>query len=665
MFGRDHREVQMKSAQSTFSRRKFFRAAGGAAALGPGLTAPASSQSQRPAGEAAASELKKLSENLYYLEDTCNVYLIRNRDRAVLIDFGSGQILDHLAPIGVTRVDWILHTHHHRDQCQGDQLAAARKIPIAVPAHEHHLFADVENFWRNRRVFHEGYETRNDYFSLTASIPVAARLHDYERFECGGLSFFVLPTPGHTLGSVTLLIEVDGRKAAFCGDLLHSPGKILTLYDLQYHYGNYEGLDFSVFSLDAILEEKPELLCPSHGQPLTDPAPAIRETMKQLAEYHRFITGQAPTIENLPYAVSPHLIASNRTSSTFYAILSESGKAMFIDYGFPSVPFSEHLVKVTAVNDRSRFVEHNIKALKSRFGLKSIDVAMPTHMNDDHYSGFHYLKRHHGTKIWCYESMVEVFENPGGDRLGCIVPEPLKVDRAFRHEETFQWEEYEFLITHNPGHAEHQMALFVTIDGQRVGFTGDAYSFSPDRPTPDGSMHIRPVFLNRFESDSYQKSIRNLIKHRPDILAPGHGRPFPLTDQMIEATKTVIDKHAEFYRKLIADPDCDFGLDATWVRLYPYQMFLRAGEPAAAEIRVRNYRARTMKIEVALVLPGGWSAEPGVLNFEAPPQGRVSRPFRLTPARDVNSGARLAIAVDVKAGGKHLGQIAEAIVNIA
>jgi len=261
--------------------------------------------------------------------------------------------------------------------------------------------------------------------------------------------------------------------------------------------------------------------------------------------------------------------------------------------------------------------------------------------------------------------MVDVFEKPNGDRLGCIVPEPLKVDRAFRHEESFRWEEYDFLMTHNPGHAEHQMALFVTIDGKRVGFTGDAYSYSQERPTADGSMQIRPVFLNYFESDSYQKSIRNLIKHRPDVIAPGHGFPFTLTDQMISATQAVIDRHASFYRELIADPDCDFGLDAQWVRIYPYQIFLKAGESTAAEIRVRNHRARPMRIEVVLVLPEGWRAEPAKLSLEAPAKGRASSQFRLIPGRrDPKASPRLAIAADVLAEGKHLGQIAEAIVNI-
>lgn len=648
----------MHDERIPLSRRELMETAG-AAALGRWQAAGAG---EAPSGP---PRIDKLSDNLFRVEDTCNVYVIREGRRAALIDFGAGKVLDLLPKLGVARIDWILHTHHHRDQCQGDPLAAKRGIPIAVPEYEHHLFTDVENFWRNRRVFHEGYETRNDYFSLTASIPVAAKLRDYEHFAWGGRRFFVLPTPGHTLGSVTLLTEVDGRRVAFTGDLLHGPGKVLTLYDMQLHYGNYEGADFSVFSLGRLLREQPDLVCPSHGDPLWQPEGALRETQQRLAEFYRFATGLTPTIEHQPFAFSPHLVVSTRTSSTFYAIVSDSGKALLVDYGFPSAHFSEHLVKVTAVNDRSRFLEHNLEALHSRFRVQSIDVAIPTHANDDHYCGFPYLIRRYGTKIWCLESMVEVFENPWSHRLGCILPEPIRIDRAFRDGETFRWEEYEFTITHNPGHAEHQLALFVTIDGKRIGFTGDAYSHSPDFPTPDGSMRIRPVFLNHFESDSYQKSIRTLRRHRPEILAPGHGRPFPLTEPMLEATQRLIDRHARFYRELIADPDCDFGLDATWVKIVPYQMVIRPGEAAAAEVRVRNYRARPVRLQVSFALPPGWRAEPQTVRLEAPPKGNAAARFRLLTSRRLpGSSPRFAIAADVIADGKHLGQIAEAVVNL-
>jgi glyoxylase-like metal-dependent hydrolase (beta-lactamase superfamily II) len=167
----------VKLPENRLSRRSFVAGSGIATSVA------------RAGSANAGPEPEKLSENLYRLEDTCNVYLIRNGTGGVLIDFGSGRILHHLAALGVTHIDGILHTHHHRDQCQGDHFAVARGIPIAVPAYEEHLFTDVENFWRNRRVYHEGYETRNDYFTLAASIPVAARIPDYETFPFGGRPF--------------------------------------------------------------------------------------------------------------------------------------------------------------------------------------------------------------------------------------------------------------------------------------------------------------------------------------------------------------------------------------------------------------------------------------------------------------------------------------------
>jgi glyoxylase-like metal-dependent hydrolase (beta-lactamase superfamily II) len=197
------------------SRRDFFRRAAAvplaaqAAAQQPQTTTP-------PQHFAPSAKPQKLSDNLFLFEDTCNVFVVRDGSRAVLIDFGSGKVLDHLRDMGVSQVDWILHTHHHRDQCQGDLRAAAQRIPIAVPAHERHLFADAENFWRNRRVFHL-YYMRNDFNTITHNIPVSRLLTDYSTFRWRKHDFFIFPTPGHTLGSITILATVDGRKLGFHG----------------------------------------------------------------------------------------------------------------------------------------------------------------------------------------------------------------------------------------------------------------------------------------------------------------------------------------------------------------------------------------------------------------------------------------------------------------
>ncbi|MFB3828422.1 MAG: MBL fold metallo-hydrolase [Bryobacteraceae bacterium] len=644
-------------ARST--RRNFLASAGVAATPAP--AAQKASDGYRRTPFAPAGAPVKLSENLFVFEDTCKVYIVRDGARCVLIDFGSGKVLDHLRDLGVTRVDWVLHTHHHRDQCQGDFRAVELGIPIAVPAHERHLFADAENFWRNRRIFHL-YYVRNDFNTLTRNVPVARALADYSTFRWNDKTgFYVLPTPGHTLGAITIIAAVDGRKTAFTGDLIHSPGKIHTLYDTQVNYGGSEGIDLGIYSLARLAEQKPEMLCPSHGEVMRDAAAAIPQTITRLTDYYRFQTGNEPSDSFRGVAVSPHLIAHHLTTSSFYCIVSDSGKAMFIDYGSASGVHFGNFERATAATGRIRFVEHNIDNLKRNFGVKAIDVVMPSHMHDDHNNGFPHLVRHHGTRVWCLDNMVDVFQNPRGYNLGCILGEPFTVSRAFRHGERFKWEEFDFEITHSPGHTEYQMALFATIDGNRVAFTGDAF-FPGGR---EGAMRHNLIFRNHVENDSHLKSIRNLIEREPTLIAPGHGRPFAVNRATMEATERRFREQRQLFFDVLPEGESNFGMDPSWVSIYPYQMLLAPGENQKGEIRVTNYRPSPMKLEIALVAPSEWRIEPDLLKFEAPPNGAAARAFTIALPRGWSAPApRFAIAADVMSDGKYLGQITEAVVEI-
>jgi glyoxylase-like metal-dependent hydrolase (beta-lactamase superfamily II) len=609
--------------------------------------------------------LTQISPNLYLLRDTCNVYVLKNSDRALLIDFGSGHILSLLGQIGVTKVEGILHTHHHRDQCQGDGQAVAQRIPLYVPAHERHFFEDAESFWHSRRVF-ENYYVRNDFFTLTRNLPLTGVLHDYEKFRWGPYEFLILPTPGHTVGAISLLGDVDGKKVAFSGDLIHSPGKVVNLYELQYQYGSFEGVDLAISSLTSVAEHGPDLVCPSHGEPFAGVEKGIADLLEGLKGwYHLEWTragGGPPTVENKLLPVSPHLVCADQTCSTFYAVISDSGKALFVDYGSASLGFFGSLQNATATVDRIRFLEHSIPELKARYGLKSIDVIMPSHMHDDHLNGFPHLVRHYGAKVWCFENMVDVLQNPRGYNLGCILGEPFKVDRAIRQGETFKWEEFEFTVVHSPGHTEYQMAMFVTVDSTKVAFTGDAVF-----PTADPHSRLRHnlIFRNWVENDSHLKSLRAIFDHEPALIAPGHGKPYKTTAEDVQNLKLLLEKQQQYFFTLIADPNCDFGLNPSWVRLYPYQIIAKAGSSVKVELRVRNYRATPMHLQAALVLPAGWKATPPTLALEASPRSDSQGSFTVTiPQAWDRAKPRVGIAADIVANDQYLGQIAEGVVEV-
>jgi hypothetical protein len=126
--------------KSGVNRRDFLRNAGAgfmAAELASAFPGQQKRLSTPPSVEfTPEGGLTQISPNLYVLPDTCNVYVLKNGDHAILIDFGSGHVLNLLTQIGVSKVEAILHTHHHRDQCQGDARAVAERIPIIAPQHE-------------------------------------------------------------------------------------------------------------------------------------------------------------------------------------------------------------------------------------------------------------------------------------------------------------------------------------------------------------------------------------------------------------------------------------------------------------------------------------------------------------------------------------------------
>jgi glyoxylase-like metal-dependent hydrolase (beta-lactamase superfamily II) len=76
------------------------------------------------------ARLQQLIPDLWRIDDTCAVYLIKDGDRAIAIDFGSGRWLDQLPALGIKHLDHVLITHLHADQCSG--LLGRKNSPFAL-----------------------------------------------------------------------------------------------------------------------------------------------------------------------------------------------------------------------------------------------------------------------------------------------------------------------------------------------------------------------------------------------------------------------------------------------------------------------------------------------------------------------------------------------------
>ena len=601
---------------------------------------------------------EKISDNLYLFRDTCNVYIVKEGNKALLVDFGSGRVLDHLADIGIGQVDWILHTHHHRDQCQGAALANQRNIPIAVPSHERPYFEEVEVFWGSRQIYNI-YDVRQSFFTLAQSVRTAAVLQDYETFQWGSYSFFVQPTPGHTLGHIALIADIDEAKVAFSGDLTSAPGKTQTLYDLQYSYGAGDGSDYMVYSLAKLRQRACDLLCPSHGEPFGDTSAALQELENKFRAYlkHRWQL-DTPTHDIAPRAILPHLLQIPGCSNT-WIVVSDSGKALFVDYGSQSRTFMHSFEVYFEAGNRLRMQEHNLDLLRDQFGVKDIDLALPSHYHDDHVNGLPYLQKHHNTRIWCYKNMTDILEHPHGYKLGCTYPEPVQVERSLEQGEIFKWEEYEFQVFHTPGHADYHMAMFGQIDGKRVAFSGDEIG---QRGQGYASNNI---WRNHVHANSHEITGKLYLEHQPEIACPGHNGPFELNAAEWQGFYDWCLKEQEHWRALAAPENIEQAIYPDYVFLYPYQPPAAPGGEVRMQVWYENIFEQDSTLEYRLVLPDGWTADPDAGTITAAPGEKKIQNFTLRiSASQPTTYRRQAFTLDATIDGKHMGQLAEAVVDL-
>ncbi|HET7645015.1 MAG TPA: MBL fold metallo-hydrolase, partial [Candidatus Limnocylindria bacterium] len=224
--------------------------------------------------------LTEISPHLHRARDTCNVYLLRHGADAILIDFGAGAVLG-VIPEGQPAPCAVVVTHHHRDQVQGLARAAAAGMQIWVPPVERELIETVDEHWQARPIANT-YDVRQDRFSLLEPVPVTGSVPEYRDLQLGSVRVRPVPTPGHTIGSVSYLAEVDGQRVAFVGDLLYAPGKVWSLAATMWSYGEHGGAAATILSLLALKRERLDVLLPSHGEPIRDVDAAIDRTVDEL-----------------------------------------------------------------------------------------------------------------------------------------------------------------------------------------------------------------------------------------------------------------------------------------------------------------------------------------------------------------------------------------------
>lgn len=607
-----------------------------------------------------------IGNEVFLFRDTCNVYVLRSGRQAVLIDFGSGDVLDRLSDFGVDEVTDVLITHHHRDQVQGLARAAEAGIRIWVPPVERELISEVDEHWRTRR-FANDYDVRQDRFSLLRQVPVTGIVAEYRTRRYGPVEVYALPTPGHTVGSVSYLVEHGGQRVAFVGDLVHGEGRLWSLAATQWAYSGFhehagrEGVAATVLSCMQLLDHRPERLLPSHGEPVTDPPRAVarlRSRLQELLDMNRRAPWEPERMLHRPWKeVTQHLLRNTTSMANSYALLSDHGTALLLDFGY------DLTTGLAGGQDRSsrRPLLASIEALRRDHGIDRVEVALPTHYHDDHVAGFNLLREVHGTQVWSPAHMAPVLHSPERWDLPCLWYDPIPVDQELPLNRPVRWREYEIGVHDLPGHTLYAAAFSFTADGRRVIATGD-------QQTTEWEPGLRPELLNyqyrnRFRIDDFTRSAELYRALCPELMISGHWPPYEVTQAYLDMLLAKGEQLARLHRELLPH-EVDFGAEGFGARIFPYRGVAACGGKMRLEIEVRNPFPGAETAEVRLVVPPGWQAEPAVERLGLAGHAEGVAEFLVRVPDGEPPAERLRIAADLTVGRTRFGQQAEALVSV-
>ena len=589
--------------------------------------------------------LQRLSDHLFVYEDACNVYIVKHGSYALLVDFGTGDVLKRLGEIGVEKVERVLVTHHHRDQVQGLADLKDYAFPVTVPREEARFFENVEAFWKDAKIY-INYDLRSHWNTLRHSVKIGEKVGGGDTITWNGIEFRVLDTPGGTDHSVSYSAAIDGRRVVFTGDLIAGTGKVNNWYDLHWaYYGFTQGIDASDRSFQRVRAARPEWLLPSHGSPVENPEAAMRENSRIYAVLRdMLVPNSAGRSSGGMRRILPHLVhvggPPNQGTGylTSYAILSDTGKALIYDYGYVDL---EHIQK-----------------LKKELGVKHVTVTF-SHYHDDHLIRVHELLRDGDLEIWVFENMVDILENPTRYRLPCLIPFPIKADRVVHDGERVAWEGYTLEFFHMPGQTEFHQGLSTVIDGKKVMFTGDnTWKKRDPQKTRNGPMIPQNEY---FLDGGFITCARKMLHDLPDIVCPAHTDEYSPAKEDLEEFLEWAYRLRDVMDGLVAQPDPDFGVDYRWCHFYPVRHMARGTGEFAVELIIRNHLFRPGKIQVTLKHSADLECAQPARTLTMKPKSQVAVPFRLR--RVAGFGRRTVVTADLTCNGRRLGEVTEMLVD--
>ena len=606
----------------------------------------------------------QVAKDIYLFPDICNVYVIKSGELGLLIDLGTGDVLDHLKEIGINKIEWVLFTHHHREQTQGYPRLKNTGAKVAVPEVEKALFETPLNFRKMAPALSDAFTVHGASYVRPGITPIKAdkTFAKMDDFTWQGIELWCVETAGNSPGSLSYITKKEGEWIAFTGDLMLQGSKLHTWFDTEWDYGFSKGI-YALYNSLGQLEGYPlKKMLPSHGPIIENPLPQLQALRNTLREFNKlYLRGwevstfagadqdrvSQPTTVPHVWQVTKHLFKFRGPEfwPNFHMILADNGHALIVDCGL----------------FKKEFLDKSIALMKERLGLKQIDVVLATHMHGDHCLEAPHLRDMHGAKIWTMNRVVAPVSRPLHFDYCAQVNtygkgiDSIAFDKVFQEGDTFTWEGFKLTVDWMPGQTEFALCLHGIIDGKKVAFTGDNIFGSSSDPSQNG--HEAVVARNScILEEGYIYAAKYLKKLQPDLLLGGHSWAMAEPTKLIDRYLEDAIKLKEYFEKLSFEKDYRWMYDPYWVHMEPYRVVLGKNNAAEARLVMRNFDSAPISMKVEIVLPEGFKAEPAIISTMVAGESTTSIPIQISCTKETLKGLHLA-ALDITRKGKRAGQL--------
>jgi glyoxylase-like metal-dependent hydrolase (beta-lactamase superfamily II) len=591
-----------------------------------------------------------LSEHLFWIEDTCSIYLLRDGSKGLLIDCGTDLRSQQLAAENGIEVDRLLLTHFHRDQCAGAAEWQAAGAQVVIPFAERRFLEEPDLLRASYDVF-DNYTAYYPTYGALHDLRQAAYAHDYARFQWRDIAFEVVPLPGHTFGSVGYLFELDGQRALACGDLLSAPDQIRDYYPMQWRYMDFQGHVNWLESLKFVAGLQVDLILPGHGCPFAPTADALGALQRQGERLYELFYAQPYTYYRPVFRrLSPHVHEVTNSMANTYIVDDGEGHAVFIDCGYTAnAPISAN---------PHRFIDNLTPYLETELGIRQVEWFLPSHYHDDHLAGYAALRNRYGTGMVSSPELKDIIEHPERYDMPCLVPEGYTVGIVVERGGTFAWRGIEFAMEQHPGQTLYHHLIWFTVDGLRFLCIGDNVSGLGFREKRDFIHSFIPK--NRTPVSSYTDMPRQILTIAPDLLLTGHGGAVAYDQAQVERWQEWMQEWQTIFTGMLDQPHPNLGMDPRWVEFYPYKVRIGPGETVLFRLRVVNHEDAPRRFSAQLRSVEGVRLQPQNVDTVVAAGGKLEVGIEASfPNMFVTHS--LPILADVTWNGKRLGEIAEAI----